>query len=94
MSYSAIFIRSLKQFQLPHPGGIILIHDRQVSVLLVKNMNFNAEEVVEIVMNDWEIGGEVVCEYSDDEFDDHDDEMLDSASSNNDDCVEDERYVV
>ena len=39
-------------------------------------MNFNAEEVVEIVMNNWEIGGEVVCEYSDEEFDDHDDEML------------------
>ena len=36
-------------------------------------------------MNDWEIGGEVICEYSDDEFDDHDDEMLEAASGNNDD---------
>ena len=34
----------------------------------------------------WETG-EVVCEYSDDE-------MLEAASGNNDDCVEDERYVV
>lgn len=41
-------------------------------------MNFNIEEVVEIVTNDWEIGGEVVCEYSDDEFDDHDEMLLEA----------------
>ena len=57
-------------------------------------MNFNTAEVVEIVMNNREIGGEVICDYSDDEFDDHDDEMLEAASGNNDDSVEDERYVV
>ena len=68
-----------------------MIDTGQVSVLLVKNMNFNTAEVVEIVMNDWEIGGEVICDYSDDEFDD---EMLEAASGNNDDSVEDERYVV
>ena len=38
-------------------------------------------------MNDWELGGEVVCEYSDDE-------MVEAASGNNVDGVENERYVL
>ena len=29
-------------------------------------MNYRAEDIVEMIENEWEIGGEVFCEYSDD----------------------------
>ena len=32
-------------------------------------MNYSAADIIEMVENDWDIGGEVVCEYSNDEFD-------------------------
>ena len=32
-------------------------------------MNYRAEDIVEMIENEWEIGGEVICEYSDDDFD-------------------------
>ena len=35
-------------------------------------MNYSTTDIIEMVENDWDIGGEVVCEYSDDEFDEFD----------------------
>ena len=42
-------------------------------------MNFSVNQVVNIIENDWIIGGEVICDGSDDDFDyDTDDEELNS----------------
>ena len=32
-------------------------------------MSYSASQIVEFIENDWEIGGEIVCAGSDDEFD-------------------------
>ncbi len=32
-------------------------------------MTYRANEIVEMIEKDWTIGEEVICEYSDDEFD-------------------------
>ena len=31
-------------------------------------MNYTAEDIVDMIENDWEIAGEVICEHSDDDF--------------------------
>ena len=32
-------------------------------------MSYRVEDIVEMIENEWEIGGEVICENSDDDFD-------------------------
>ena len=52
-------------------------------------MNYSTADIIEMVENDWDIGGEVVREYSDDEFD------VEDEDENVEDIVEvedDERY--
>ena len=39
-------------------------------------MNYRAEDIVEMIENEWEIGGEVICEYSDDDFDVEEEEEI------------------
>ena len=39
-------------------------------------MNYSTADIIEMVENDWDIGGEVVCEYSDDEFDVEDEDEI------------------
>ena len=37
-------------------------------------MNFTAENIIEMIENDWDVGAEVICDGSDDEFDFSEDE--------------------
>ena len=39
-------------------------------------MNYRAEDIVEMIENEWKIGGEVICEYSDDDFDVEEEEEI------------------
>ena len=40
-----------------------------VEHVLEAKMSYSVNQVVEFIENDWEIGGEIVCAGSDDEFD-------------------------
>ena len=45
-------------------------------------MNYTADDVLQFIDDDWEIGGEVICECSDDElqFEDSDDDFEEETS--------------
>ena len=52
-------------------------------------MNFSVNQVVNIIENDWNIGGEVICDGSDDDFDyDTDDEELNGEPMHGSDEIE------
>lgn len=52
-------------------------------------MNFSVNQVVKIIQNDWNIGGEVICDGSDDDIDyDTDDEELNSEPMHGSDEIE------
>ena len=43
-------------------------------------MSFTVGEIVEMVDNDWEVGAEIICDGSDDEFDFSEDEELERCT--------------
>ena len=54
-------------------------------------MNFTTQDVIDIVTTDWDLGAEeVICDYSDDEFDIEEDENeteMDEQTNDDDDEV-------
>ena len=52
-----------------------------------EDMNYSMEDIVYMIENDWEIAGEVICKYSDDDFEcGINEEIAEARYETNSDC--------